>query len=422
MASPRLRFAVAPLLAALLASGVLAQGSTPATPESVGMSTERLNRLTLVMQRGIDDGEVAGVVTLVARRGKIVHHEALGKRDREKNLPMTKDTIFRIASMSKAITSVAAMLLVEEGNLHLTDPVGAYLPGFRKTTVAGANGEGALPARREITIRDLLTHTAGISYGTGPLEATYKAKDVYLWYFADKNEPIVATMERLATLPFTSQPGERWVYGFATDVLGAVVEKASGQPLDVFMQTRIFEPLKMVDTAFYLPSSKAARLAAVYSAGDHGVVRAPDPARGQGDYVNGPRRSFSGGAGLLATASDYARFLQMLLNGGQLDGVRLLGPKTVQLMTANHVGGLYQEGRLGFGLGFEIVEHVGRAGRPGSVGEYSWGGAYFTRFWVDPVEEVVAVFMAQLLPAGGSLIQEEFRTLVNQAIVESDVK
>jgi CubicO group peptidase (beta-lactamase class C family) len=420
--NPRLRLALAPLLALLLVSGALAQGFPSATPESVGMSTERLNRLTLVMQRSVDDGDVAGVVTLVARRGRVVHHEALGKRDREKNLPMTKDTIFRIASMSKAITSVAAMMLVEEGNLHLTDPVGAYLPGFRRTIVAGTNGEGPVPARREITIRDLLTHTAGISYGMGPLEADYKAKDVYLWYFADKNEPIGATMERLATLPFTSQPGERWVYGFSTDVLGAVVEKASGQTLDAFMQKRIFEPLKMADTTFYLPASKATRLAAVYSAGEKGTVRAPDPGRGQGDYVTGPRKSFSGGAGLLSTASDYARFLQMLLNGGQLDGVRLLGPKTVQLMTANHVGSLYQEGRLGFGLGFEIVEHVGRAGRPGSVGEYSWAGAYFTRFWVDPVEKVVAVFMAQLIPTGGSLMHEEFRTLVNQAIVESEVK
>jgi CubicO group peptidase (beta-lactamase class C family) len=421
--TPRcLRLALAPLLVLALASGALAQALPTAAPESVGMSTERLNRLTLIMERGVDDGEVAGVVTLVARHGKVVHHEALGKRDREKNLPMTKDTIFRIASMSKAITSVAAMMLVEEARLHLTDPVGFYLPGFRKTTVAGTNGEGPVAARREITIRDLLTHTAGISYGMGPLEADYKAKDVYLWYFADKNEPIAATMERLATLPFTAQPGERWVYGFATDVLGAVVERASGQTLDVFMQQRIFEPLKMVDTLFYLPPSKAARLAAVYSAGDNGATRAPDPGLGQGDYVNGPRKSFSGGAGLLSTAGDYARFLQMLLNGGQLDGVRLLGPKTVQLMTANHVGSLYQEGRLGFGLGFEIVEHIGRAGRPGSVGEYGWAGAYFTRFWVDPVEKVVAVFMAQLIPSGGSRIQEEFRTLVNQAIVESEVR
>jgi CubicO group peptidase (beta-lactamase class C family) len=417
----RLRYALAPLLVLLLTSGAGAQAPAP-TPESVGMSTERLNRLTLVMQRAVDDGEVSGVVTLVARRGKIVQHEALGKRDREKNLSMTKDTIFRIASMSKAITSVAAMILVEEGRLHLTDPVGGYLPGFRKTMVAGTNGEGPVPAKRAITIRDLLTHTSGMSYGAGPYEADYKAKDVYLWYFADKSEPIATTMERLATLPFDSQPGEKWVYGFSTDVLGAVVEKASGQPLDEFMRTRIFEPLKMTDTTFYLPPSKAARLATVYSAGAGGLARAPDPGRGQGDYVAGPRTSFSGGAGLLSTASDYARFLQMLLNGGALDGTRILGPKTVQLMTANHVGSLYQEGRFGFGLGFEIVEHVGRAGRPGSVGEYSWGGAYFTRFWVDPVEKVVAVFMAQLIPAGGSLLQEEFRVLVNQAIVESEVR
>ena len=229
-------------------------------------------------------------------------------------------------------------------------------------------------------------------------------------------------MERLASLPQAAQPGERWVYGFATDLLGAVVEKASGLTLDQFFRTKIFEPLKMVDSSFYLPEAKAGRFATVYSYGPTGLTRAPDPGRGQGEYVTGPRKSFSGGAGVMSTASDYARFLQMLLNGGELDGVRLLGPKSVQMMISNQVGHLYQDGRLGFGLGFEIVEHVGRSGRPGSVGEFSWGGAYYTKFWVDPVEKVVAVFMTQLLPAQGSRLQEQFRMLVNQAIVQSEVK
>jgi CubicO group peptidase (beta-lactamase class C family) len=289
------------------------------------------------------------------------------------------------------------------------------------TTTTGPD-VATVPAKREITIRDLLTQTAGLSYGTGPLEAQYKAANVYLWYFADKDEPIGATIDRLATLPFAAQPGERYVYGFATDVLGVVIEKASGLSLDEFFRTRIFGPLKMVDSSFYVPPSKASRFATVYAAGPGGLTRAPDPGRGQGDYVAGPRKSFSGGAGVVSTASDYARFLQMLLNGGELDGVRLLGPKSVELMTSNHVGTLYQDGRFGFGFGFEIVEHVGRSGRPGSVGEFGWGGAYYTKFWVDPVEKVVAVFMTQLLPSGGPALQDQFRVLVNQAIVQSEAK
>lgn len=422
-----MRFLVSLLLACTLATAAVAQGLPPGAPESVGMSGPRLQRLSAAMQRAVDEGRAVGIVTLVARKGKVTHFESFGQLDREKQLAMPRNGIFRIASMSKAITTVAAMMLVEEGRLLLDDPVSRFIPAFKKTTVmvpASTSGSeiGSVPARREITIRDLMTHTAGLSYGTGPLEAQYKAADVYMWYFAGKDEPIAATIERLATLPFASQPGERYVYGFGTDVLGVVIEKASGVTLDEFFRQRIFEPLKMVDTSFYLPPARVSRFATVYAAGPGGLTRAPDPDRGQGDYVNGPRKSFSGGAGLLSTASDYARFLQMLLNGGDLDGVRLLGPKSVQLMTSNHVGDLYQEGRFGFGLGFEIVEHVGRSGRPGSVGEFGWGGAYYTKFWVDPVEKVVAVFMTQLLPSAGPALQDQFRVLVNQAIVLSDAR
>jgi CubicO group peptidase (beta-lactamase class C family) len=274
-----------------------------------------------------------------------------------------------------------------------------------------------IPATRAITIRDLLTHTAGISYGSGPTRPQYQAAGFDEWYFADSAESIGARIEKLAALPFDAQPGEKYVYGYATDVLGHVVEKVSGATLDEFLRTRVFEPLKMKDTHFFLPPEKRDRLATVYSAlASGGIERAPDKGRFQGAYVDGPRVCFSGGAGLLSTAADYARFLQMLLNGGELDGVRLLGPKTVELMTSNHAGTLYSDGRFGFGLGFEIVEHVGRAGRHGSVGEFSWGGAYFTRFWVDPHEKLVAVFMAQLLPGTGVDLQDKFRALVYQAI------
>jgi CubicO group peptidase (beta-lactamase class C family) len=329
--------------------------------------------------------------------------------------------------MSKAVTSVAAAILLEEGRILLTDPVSKYLPAFKQTTVAvppppgtpGTGRYGVVPAKRAITIRDLLTHTAGISYGQGSLaESEYKAAGILGWYLADKKEPIVPLMERLAALPFDAQPGEKYVYGFNTDILGAVVEKASGMPLDQFFKTRIFDPLKMSDSSFFLPPEKRDRLATVYSASPNGgIVRAPESGTGQGEYVDGPRACFGGGAGLLSSPMDYARFLQMLVNGGELDGVRILSPKTVELMTANHVGTLYNDGNMGFGLGFEVIEHLGRTGRFGSVGTYGWGSAYFQRFFVDPQEKLVAVFYAQLIPAGGLDIQEKWRDLVYAAII-----
>ena len=397
-----------------------------ASPESVGMSGPRLERLNAVMQDYVNQGRIAGIATVITRGGKLVHFETYGKMDVERNLPMRKDAILRMASMSKAVTTVAAAILLEEGRLLLTDPVSKYLPAFRQTTVAvppppgtpGTGRYGVVPAKRAITIRDLLTHTAGISYGQGSLaEAEYKAAGIIGWYLSDKKEPIVPLMERLAALPFDAQPGERFVYGYNTDILGAVVEKASGQPLDQFFKARIFDPLRMTDSSFFLPPEKRDRLATVYSAGPDGrIVRAPEGGIGQGDYVDGPRTCFGGGAGLLSTPIDYARFLQMLVNGGELDGVRILSPKSVELMTANHVGTLYNDGNMGFGLGFEVIEHLGKTGRYGSVGAYGWGSAYFQRFVVDPQEKLVAIFYAQLIPAGGLDIQEKWRDLVYAAI------
>lgn len=394
------------------------QALPAATPESAGLSAARLSRLGETMKRYVDEGKVAGVVTLVARDGRLAHLEAFGRADVEKNAAMQKDSIFRIASMSKAVTSVAVMMLVEEGKLLISDPVSRYIPAFKSTTVADG-ASGSVAAKRPITIRDLLTHTAGISYGSDATRASYKAAGLDEWYFADKPEPIGHWIERLAGLPFDAQPGERYVYGYSTDILGYVVEKASGVSLDELVTSRILRPLKMADTHFFLPQQKRARLTAVYAAKGSGIERAPDTGRSQGAYVDGPRACFSGGAGLVSTAGDYARLLQLLLNGGELDGARLLSPKTVELMTSNHVGSLYNEGRFGFGLGFEITEHVGRSGRHGSVGEFGWGGAYFTRFWVDPQERLVAVFMAQLLPSGGLDLQNKFRALVYQALDRS---
>jgi CubicO group peptidase (beta-lactamase class C family) len=399
-----------------------------APPEQLGLSSDRIGQLDAVVQGYVDEGKVAGVVALIARGGQLAHLEGYGLADIESRIPMTPDVIFRIASMTKAVTSVAVMMLVEEGRLSLNDPLSRYVPAISSTTVAVAAEDTAasshrytvVPAQRPITVRDLLTHTSGINYGTGMVEAEYRQAGLYYWYFADKDEPIGASIERLAGLPFVAQPGERWVYGFSTDVLGYLIEVCSGMTLAEFFQSRIFGPLGMRDTHFYLPPAKSDRLATVYQATEDGrIVRAPDEGMGQGAYVEGPRLSYSGGAGLLSTAEDYARFLQMLLNGGELDGSRLLSPKTVQLMTANHVGDLYANGNLGFGLGFEVVEDVGRAGRVGSEGAYGWGGAYYTLYWVDPAERLVAVFMAQLLPSGGLDLQDKFRTLVYGAIVES---
>jgi len=423
---------VALVLSVVLAGAAFGQDLRVGAPEQVGIAPERLARITTTLNGMVDQRRLAGTVTLVARNGKVVYHEATGRRDVEKDVPMTTDTLFRIASMSKAVTSVAIMMLVEEGRVHLDDPVSRFLPAFAQTTVVVpppvgtaaarmAATAGTAPAARPITIRHLLTHTAGLSYGNGnPFEADYRAGGVIGWYFADKDEPIATSIDRLAKLPMDWHPGDRFVYGFNTDVLGVVVENVSGLSLANFMQTRIFTPLKMTDTSFYVEPAKADRLATVYGISGTSVTiaRTPDPGTGQGNYVAGPRKSYSGGAGLVSTASDYARFLQMLLNGGALDGARLLSPKTVELMTSNHVGALYLNGTLGFGLGFEVTEHIGRSGRPGSVGEYGWGGAYHTKFWVDPVEKLVVVFMTQLLPAAGSDAHITLRQLIYSAIVD----
>ena len=375
------------------------------------------------MQERVDNGSVAGAVGLVLRDGQVVYERAVGWADQEAKRKMTADAIFRIASQSKAITTTAIMILVEEGKLSLSDAVSRFVPAYAKTTVA-ITADSMVPARRPITVFDLLTHTAGISYGTdAKVAARYQALGLgpaagYGWYTADKDEPVCTTMERLATLPFVAQPGQSFVYGYSTDILGCVVERASGIALDEFVRTRITAPLGMKDTHFFLPLEKRDRLTAVYASVAGGKVqRAPDGALGQGHYVDGPRRSFAGGAGLVSTARDYARFLQMLLNGGALDGVRLLSPKTIEVMATNQVGSLYNANGMGFGLGFSTTERSGADGFA-SVGTYGWGGAYATVYKVDPKERLVIVFMVQLLPNASDL-REKFPTLVYQALVDA---
>ena len=390
-----------------------------------GLSPDRVDRIDRRLQRYVDENEVAGLVALVLRDGETVYERAFGWNDKEAGRRMTPNAIFRIASQTKAITSAAILILVEEGKIGINDPVGRFIPGYAKTTVAVRDGNNVatVPARRQITIRDLLTHTAGLSYGTqDDVAAQYEAKGLGPaagngWYTADKNELICETMERLATLPFIAQPGEAWVYGYNTDVLGCVVERASGLPLDQFVRTRITEPLGMHDTHFFLPPGKRERLTAVYSSGSDGrFVRAAEGSKGQGAYVEGPRRSFAGGAGLVSTARDYARFLEMIRNGGELNGVRILAPRTVALMTTNQVGTLHSATGLGFGFGFETTDRVGANGLD-PVGAFGWGGAYGSVYRVDPNSGLVMVLMIQLMP-NRSDIRTVFPTLVYQAVLD----
>lgn len=431
MIAKRACFPLVAALAIALGSGASVAQVTEATKpaaqtarSTLTASRQRLARLDTVLQQYIDGDRVAGVVALVLQDGKPVYERAFGWSDKEAGRRMTVDTIFRIASQTKAITSAAVLALVEEGKIGLTDPASRFIPSFANTTVAVRKDADAafVPASRSIAIRDLLTHTAGISYGTqAHIVPLYEPKGLgpaagFGWYTADKDEMICDTMERLGTLPFVAQPGEQWVYGYNTDILGCIVERASGMPLDQFIRKRITEPLGMTDTRFFLPPEHRNRLAAVYSSGQDGrMVRSAEGPRGQGTYVDGPRRSFSGGAGLLSTARDYARFLEMVRNDGALGGVRILAPRSVRLMTTNQVGALHSANGLGFGFGFETTDRYGANGMD-SVGSFGWSGAYGTMYRVDPEARLVMVLMFQLIP-NATDIRQKFSNVVHQALI-----
>jgi CubicO group peptidase (beta-lactamase class C family) len=388
-----------------------------------GLRADRVAVIDARLQRYVDDGRVAGIVALALQDGKPIYEQGFGWADKEANRKMTTDTVFRIASQTKALTSTAIMQLFEEGKLTLTTPVSAFIPTFEKTSVI-TQKDGAtttVPARRAIVVRDLLTHTAGISYGTDRTVAdAYAAKGLgpnagFGWYTADKEETVCETMERLGTLPFVAQPGEQWVYGYNTDILGCIVEKASGMPLDAYIRTRITEPLGMKDTRFFLDPGDRERLSAVYASGADGkAVRAPDGARGQGHYLDGPRRNFAGGAGLLSTARDYGRFLEAMRLGGTVDGARLLSPRSVKLMSTNQVGTLHSTTGLGYGLAFETTDRFGAAGLQ-AEGAFGWGGAYGSLYRVDPENKLTLVLMIQLIP-NATDIRDVFPTLIYQAL------
>ena len=404
---------------------LVAQELQVADPANLGFSQERLERLDATFQHYAAKGALPGGVILLARKDQVVYHKAFGYTDPANRTPMATDALFRIASQSKAIISTGILLLQEEGKLHIGDALSRFIPEFAKTSVAVAKPDGGyevVPAERSITLRDLLTHTAGIGYGYGVAAEAWKAAGIQGWYFADRDEPILETVRRMAALPMDAQPGVQFVYGYSTDILGAVIEVASGLPLDRFLKERIFTPLGMNDTYFYLPSGKAPRLAAVFNPDEAGgLKRAPEgPGMDtQGQYISGPRTSYSGGAGLVSSAADYYRFLQMMENGGELNGVRLLSPRTVRLMTVNHLpeSAGWNQGS-GFGLGYSVVTDMGKNGTYGSEGTFGWGGAYHSTYWVDPAEELIVVYFTQVRPGPGVSDHALLRNLVYQALVD----
>ncbi len=406
-----------------------ASGLPTAKPEEVGLSAERLNRIHTAMQRYVDKGLVPGVVTLVARKGRVVYLDATGQRDVENKAPMTTDTIFRIASMTKPIASVALMMLYEEGHFLLSDPIAKFLPEFKEMKVAqiAPNDErvGApyklIPAARPITFKHVLTHTAGFPNSYRGITQPDFAKVVQQG--RKPTDTIGDAVKRLATLPLNFHPGDAWEYGPATDVVGRLVEVISGMTLDEFQQKRICAPLKMRDTHFYLPQSKLNRFAAVYQPDEKNgnKIKLLEAPNAESRFVKEPHVYFSGAGGLVSTVADYVRFHQMMLNGGELDGARILGRKTVELMTVNHIGDLpvWLTGPgYGFGLGYSVVKDLGQAAIAGSVGQYGWGGAFCTYFWVDPKEEMIGVMMTQVIPYTHINIRQDFQVLANQAIVD----
>ena len=388
------------------------QGLPRAVPEDVGMSTSRLGRIAPAMQRWIDDGKIPCALTMIAREGRLVHFEKFGAQDVATAKPVEFDTIFRIYSMTKPITSIAVMMLYEEGHFQLGTPVSELIPAFKDMQVYTEGGEAIVDAEREMTIKHLLTHTSGLIYGGDwehPINDRYREADFY-------GGDLAHMARELGNIPLLHHPGDAWNYGMATDVLGYLVEVASGMPFEEFLKVRILNPLGMYDTAFSVPEQKADRYATLYEPSEDGGIQVLKNA----PVSSGPLSFFhSGGAGLQSTAADYLRFCQMLLNDGELDGVRLLGRKTVELIRMNHISNDWQpleRTGCGFGLGFAVVTDVADTNTLGSIGTYSWGGLASTTFWIDPAEELIGIMMTQLI--GDSPFHAQFRVLTYQAIID----
>lgn len=412
------KICLAALLAATTATVSAAENLPTASPESVGISAERLGRIDEYFQRFIDKNQIAGAVTLVARHGKVVHHSALGWKYREQNIPMTTDTIFYLASMTKPIVSTALMMLFEEGRFRLDDPISDWIPEYADHMVLVNDGvrQRSVPEARPITIRHVLTHTSGLTLDP---ENAGLSEDAVQWA-SNNGKPFSTLGERVARaaiIPGTFHPGDQWKYGTSTDYVAVLVEKISGQSLDQFLRERIFEPLGMYDTFYNIPRSKVDRVAASYTLNDENEAElqiAPE-------FVE-PTTYFPGTSRLNSTSSDYIRFAQMIANGGELDGVRLLGRMTVDLMISNHTGDkdVYVRGPgYGFGLGFGVLVDPTLSFDTLSPGSYGWGGARGTLYYADPAEDLIGLMFIQLPNHGPLNIRQRFTNVVSQSVVDS---
>ena len=389
--------------------------------DQVGMLSRRLVYIDTLLQQYVNRQAIPGAVCLIARKGKIVYHKAFGYRDVAAQTPMDKDDIFRIMSMTKAITSVAVMMLYEEGRFLLDDPVANFIPEFKnprilKRLIINRSDTSfiAVPAKKEITIRHLLTHTAGIPY-LHPLQI----KAGIPQFHTTQPLTLAQTIPKLAQLPLLHEPGERFTYGLSTDVLGYLIEKISGMSLSEFFTTRIFKPLDMEDTFFYVPLEKQHRLVTLYQEGKDGKIIPHTKSAEYADYATkGAQTYYSGGAGLCSTVADYAKFMQMLLNGGRYNGVQILSRKTIELMLQNQIGALTTWRGTKFGLGFELTDAQQTTILPSSEGTYRWGGMYFTEYWIDPKEELIALFFTQVWPSSHLFLNQRFQVLTYQAIVD----
>jgi len=413
--------AASAVLGAALVAAASAAELPRGTPESVGMSSERLDRLDALTHGWVDEGRIAGVVTLVARRGRVIHLDAYGMADIENRKPMAEDTFFRLFSMTKPVTSVALLTLYEEGRFQLDDPLSDYLPAFADVQVAAGvddDGNAILEApRRAPTMTDVFRHTAGFSYGSGPapVQALYQSANLY---GSDSLETLV---DKLADIPLVYQPGTQWVYSFSHDVQARLVEVLSGMPFETYVRRRIFEPLGMDDVLFGLPDALADRFANTYSPNQRGRLEASDTPENT-SYDTAP----FGGTSLSGHVMDYARFAQMLVNSGELDGIRILSPRTVDLMDTNHlpegVHRLGPDGSIsrgeGYGLGVRVVTDAAAAENLTSAGTFGWSGAAGTHFFVDRKEDLIGLFMIQRQGQGGGNMSARFETMVYQAIVE----
>lgn len=397
---------------------------TEGVASDVGMSEERLARIDAMCREAVDESQIPGVVALVARKGKIVYYKAFGMSDNESGRVLKRDDIFRIASQTKAITATAVMMLWEEGKFRLDDPISKYIPEFKDARVLDTLFEdetyGTTPAKNPITIRHLLSHTSGIGYGVIDRDERFKKiyKDAGVTdLFTTENITIEESVKKLAKLPLHHNPGEKFTYSEGLDVLGYFIEIMSGMPLDEFFRTRIFDPLGMDDTWFYLPESKQNRLVSIQKKTDDHWTRYPttfyDP-----DYpVKGAKTFFSGGAGLSSTAKDYATFLQMYLNNGELNGVRILSRTTVRVILANQIGDIWGDSDAYFGLAFRVITQKGQdMGGQGSKGTFEWGGYFNTQYFADPKEEIIGIIMKQTQGAESDQTGWKFRELVEQAV------